>query len=640
MKYIFAIDETVNFSFDEKPSSFVCGVLISKSEGEIKKQYQKTYAEFYPQRSAPQCTAELIGKEQENFHYNKLNSSQKEICKKYLASLVDEVFISTGKPLLFANNQNYWQIAVTAVITQLLKHQKFEKDDVVEIQIDYRADKVWGTLNESNPDFLSYHNILKNQFGQLLKPYQKSLQLQINTIFVSDTKSFYVNLADIVCGLVRDKKLNPNEQCPCEKVMGSINPAAILHTQPLAALVGIFQELLTDGNSNNMALIKNILEKCRKDESLYFQVWESFYSFLKFQIKQRFQSDSFSKLYETNQLFLNEFKQHYPKINSEKSLELITLFIEYASHNGEIVLPFEPDFFLQILNADTQESRLLRKWEKNISYELRVAQILFNAYEFDTLENRFETLWEQQEKIINTIPFSNPKDENTTAIIGTLAQSYAYKGNIDKAIEYFELSLTYSAKSKAQTYFYLLSCYLEKQEIEKVYHYFELQTSVTPEKFATQNAKDIWGQLSYNKLRALEIYKKGSSTLPELITPVTENTFYPYPLVLKWQGVALMLENLNGNKEKIKELLLAALAALLQEQNGFTLKTLSLPIIQLFALVDNSNPYHAAYNRYLNEWTRQSEPFKVLIKKSAILGDIKNEKSIWERAMALPFIYS
>ncbi len=640
MKYIFAIDETGNFSFDEKANSYVCGVLISKSENELKQKYKEAYQSFFPNRLVPDTKEQLIGKEQEHFHFAKLFNNQKEICKTELLPLANKIYISSGKPLLFANNQNYWQIAVTAVITQLLKQQKFDRDDALEIQIDFRADKVWGTINETSPDFLAYHNILKNQFELIIKPYKDTLNIPISILFASDTSSFFVNLADIVCGIVKQHKEVNSIKCPCEKVMGNSNPALLIANNPLAALVTIFQELLNNGVSNNTALMSTILERCRKEQNLYNQVWEIFYSFLKFQIKERFENNHFSKLNEINSLFLKEFNRNFQKINSDKTLDIATLFVEFASHNGEHILPFSNDFFLNILNDNHNESRILRKWEKWISYELRSAQILFNSYEFDTIESRFESLWNQQESIIKSIPFAEIKDEHTTAIIGTLAQSYAYKGKMDKAIEYFELSLEYATRSNAQAYFYLLTCHLLKQDIPKVYHYFELHTLTKAQDFQNKKEKNIWSLLAYAKLRALELYTNGSSNLPEIISNEVEPNSYPYPLLLKWQALALILENKTENKERIISLLTQALETLLQDRNGFTIQTLSIPIIQLFALIDNTNPYHAQYSRLIREWSEQSLPFKGFIENSDFLQSLKNDKDAWYRAISLPFIYS
>ncbi|MCK9562688.1 MAG: DUF3800 domain-containing protein [Bacteroidales bacterium] len=638
MKYTFAIDETGSFTFDRKQKSFVCGVLTSTKEHQLKQKYQEVFQQIFNVSTAPNTTEELIGSEK--FHYTKLDPNQKNICKIELLPFAEKILVSTGKPLLFANNQNYWQIAVTAVITGLFNSYNFEKGDEVDILIDYRKDIVWGTVAENQPEFLQYHQILKEQFERIIQPFQKSKKLKINISFVSDTKSFFVNLADIVCGLVRDDKEIPTTKCPCEKVFSEANPQQIYKNNPLAALNIIFQQYIEYGNSSNIDLIQLILDESRSDDETYNQIWDGIYSFLKYQINHRYDEGDLHKLISIRDLFLSEFEKHYAKITNGKQLEFLTLFIEYASHNGEIKHPFEQDFVLKIMNENQGESRLFRKWEKWISYQLRSAQINFNAYNFNTVENNFSDLWSQQENLTKIIPFDNKRDEHTVAILGTLAQSYAYNGKLKEAVEYFELSLESTVKTSAQTYSYLFACYFGLEDIENAKKCFKKLTGCKAEEFIHSKAKNIWQLLAYAKLRALELYKLKSTQLPEIPPQENTKTAYPYPLLLKWVSVALFLEDKEKNKKKISEFLKQGIDELLSNSNGFTIKTLALPLIQFFALIDNSNPYHSKYNKLLAELTRENEYFKNFIIKSDCLNSIKSDTDYWHRASALPFIYS
>lgn len=638
MKYTFAIDETGSFTFDRKQKSFVCGVLTSKTENELKQKYQAVYQQIYNVRTAPNTTEVLIGSEM--FHYTKLIPYQKSICKTELLPFAEKIWISTGIPLLFANNQNYWQIAVTAVITGLLNSYNFESGDEIDILIDFRKDIVWGTVANTQPQFLQYHQILKEQFEKLIQPFQKSRGLKINITFVSDTKSFFVNLADIVCGLVREEKEIETIKCPCEKVFSEANPQQIYKNNPLAALNIIFQKFIKDGDSSNFPLIKTILESNRADDETYNHIWDGFYSFLKYQINHRYEEGNLHQLISIKELFLSEFKNHHSKITSDKQLDFLTLFIEYASHNGETQHPIEHNFVLKMINENQNESRLLRKWEKWISYQLRTAQINFNAYDFDTAENSFTDLWSQQEAITKVIPFDNKKDEHTVAILGTLAQSYAYNGKLKVAAEYFELSSESTVKTSAQTYSYLFACYFGLENLDKSMEYFEKLAGCKAEEFYLSKNKGVWQLLAYTKLRALELYMLKATQLPEVLPQRNAKTAYPYPLLLKWLSVALFIEDKEKNKKRISEYLTQGIKELLNEPNGFTIKTLALPLIQLFALVDNSNPYHGQYHKLLAELAKDNEHFKNFIEKSDCLHSIKNNTDYWKRVNALPFIYS
>lgn len=75
-------------------------------------------------------------------------------------------------------------------------------------------------------------------------------------------------------------------------------------------------------------------------------------------------------------------------------------------------------------------------------------------------------------------------------------------------------------------------------------------------------------------------------------------------------------------------------------ENGFAIRTLALPVIQCFGIVNNRNEFHARYNTLLNELTNEVNGFGKYIETSEVLVAIKNECNIWERALSLPFIYS
>ncbi|MBS1781724.1 MAG: tetratricopeptide repeat protein [Bacteroidetes bacterium] len=657
MKYTFAIDETGGFTFDRNQKSFVCGVLTSTNEYNLKQKYQEVYQQIFNVSTAPDTTVDLIGSEK--FHYTKLNPHQKSICKTELLAFAEKIWVSTGMPLLFANNQNYWQIAVTAVITGLFKTYNFVSGDEIDVLIDARAGMVLGTLeydpskdekdvngktikydDENRKFFKKYHELLKEQFERIIQPFQKSKGLKIKIAFASDTKSFFVNLADIVCGLVREDKDIPTIKCPCEKVFSEADPQQIYKNNPLAALNIIFQKFIKDGGSSNIPLISTILEANRSDDETNNHIWDGFYSFLKYQINHRYEEGNLHQLISIRDLFLSEFEKHHSKIKSEKQLDSLTLFIEYASHNGETKHPFEQDFVLKMINENQNESRLLRKWEKWISYHLRTVQIHFNAYNFITAEKNFSDLWSQQETITKAIPFDNKKDEHTTAILGTLAQSYAYNGKLKEATDYFELSSESNVKTSAQTYSYLFSCYFGLEDLDKARTYFEELAGCKPEEFSHSRNKYVWQLLAYTKLRALELHKLKSTQLPEVLPHENAKTKYPYPLVLKWLSVALFMEDKEKNKEKISTYLNQGIEELLKASNGFTIKTLALPLIQLFALVDNGNPYHNQYNKIVADLIKDNEHFSIFIENSDCLHSIKNNANYWQRANALPFIYS
>ena len=699
-KYILAIDETGRFTIDnENDESFVCGVVTTKEISELKEAYRRTYSGFGFSGPAPYDVKELLNNgDKPRFHFNKLNNTQKAFCKHNLMPLVDEIIVSKDKPALFANNQNWWLVAVTVVVREFLRNAmseyELEKDDEIQIWIDNRKESVWGTISEKgdkiynsenkddeidnrtesvcvtiseegdrnkskNKDgkdvvkrFRYYHDIIKYQIKDLVKKYLPNNVNEDNfkVYFNSDTKNFYINLADIVCGFVRDK-INLEKKLTsvsCKSFMDGNDPVLISKDNPTAALSIIFQEAFNN-DLKNIYRVEYLLKRLREESDNYVFVWDMFYDFLKSKIKERATKSSLVKIKKFVDMFLNEFKNvAHNYLPTNKYLDNLVLFVEYSSHSGEIEMPFCRESFINCLrkNDNSSETRLLRKWEKMVSFTLREAQVYFNAFNFSEINERVEDIWVQHEKLLGSIPdiiCDDKKDEPKTALIGTLAQSYAYNGYYDNAIEYFNMSLEYILKSKSITYSYLFTIYHRNKDLENARRYFELQNNATPEQYyANKKYGDTWKLLSYCKLRALELYLNGKTELPyiELSELSSYNSEYPFPLVMKWTAIALYLEDKVKNKTAIEKLLDDAIANLLDKDNGFAINTLALPLIQCYALLNKQNPYHAKYNNLMSEFEKKSGYFAKYVESAPDLKDINNSKDIWERAILLPFIYA
>lgn len=676
-KYILAIDETGRFTIDnENDKSFVCGVVTTKEISELKEAYRRTYSDFdfpdpVPDDNEGLLTDNTDKKDNARYHFCKLDDDQKAFCKYNLMPLVDEIIVSKDKPALFANNQNWWLVAVTVVVREFLRNAmseyELEKDDEIQIWIDNRDECVWGTISEKGDKiyksknkegkavdkrFYYYHDIIKYQIKNLVKKYLPNNVNEDNfkVYFNSDTKNFYINLADIVCGFVGDK-INLEKKLTsvsCKSFMDGNDPVLISKDNPTAALSIIFQEAFNN-DLRNTRLAESLVKTLRKESDNYIFVWDMFYDFLKYKIKERATKSSLVKIKKFVDMFLNEFKNvAHNYLPTSKYIENLVLFVEYSSHSGEIEMPFCRESFINCLrkNDNSSETRLLRKWEKMVSFTLREAQVYFNAFNFSEINERVEDIWVQHEKLLGSIPdiiYDDKKDEPTTALIGTLAQSYAYNGDYDNAIEYFNMSLEYSVKSKNRIYSSLFTIYHRHKDLDNARRYFELQNNVTPEQYyANEKYGDAWKLLSYCKLRALELYLNGKTELPyiELSELSSYNSEYPFPLVMKWTAIALYLEDKVKNKTAIEKLLDDAIANLLDKDNGFAINTLALPLIQCYALLNKQNPYHAKYNNLMSEFEKKSGYFAKYVESAPDLKDINNSKDIWERAILLPFIYA
>lgn len=658
-KYVLAIDEFGKFEIGNK-NSFACGVVVEANELTLKQAYQKVYKEFGFPEPVPNSTNELLQtkeyiNDKARFHFNKLTDSQLEICKNNLLGFAKKVYVSKDKPTMFANNQSWWLIAVVVVIERFLNDYPFEEGSEVEVWLDCRSDKVWGVLQEDveGLDFASYHNTLKQQIERRVQNYAANKGVTLKIYFKSDTSSFYINLADLVCGFVRTDRAAIGAEIvetSCRMFTEKVDVVKMANQYPLSALNCIFQEVLNEIYLN-IPQANNIIRHLRQDRDEYVMAWDSFNEFVKLKIESRSTASSLVKAKQLIDCFLEEFSNTKGQcLKGEQRLEMVTRFVEYYSHIGEVNVPIDDAVFDDMLKSvdANSETRALRRWEKKVSFVLRQSQIYFNGYNFEGFRQTIEQCYSQHERIINSIEVlkdeqGKVKDEPTVALLGTLAQTYAYIGDIDQAEEYFILSKEYAIKSNAITDSYLFCLHHCKGDIEACRTDFEAVSKKTPEKYAEDKKfEDLWTLLLYCKLRALELHTNGKTALPciDLKSLSSYNSEYPFPLIMKWEAIALWIENATANKQIVEKYFSDAINNLLSEDNGFAIKTLALPIVQCYGLVNNRNEYHARYNQIVEQLQRQSQSFASYVKSSDVLQSITNKEDLWQRALSLPFIYS
>lgn len=658
-KYVLAIDESGKFEIGSN-NSFACGVVVEANELTLKQAYQKVYKEFGFPEPVPNSTNELLQTKEDindkaRFHFNKLTDSQLEICKNNLLGFAKKVYVSKDEPTMFANNQSWWLIAVVVVIERFLNDYPFEEGSEVEVWLDCRSDKVWGVLQEDveRLKFAPYHKTLGDQIERRVQNYAANKGVTLKIYFKSDTSSFYINLADLVCGFVRTDRAAIGAEIvetSCRMFTEKVDVVKMANQYPLSALNCIFQEVLNEIYLN-IPQANNIIRHLRQDREEYVMAWDSFNEFVKLKIESRSTASSLVKAKQLIDYFLKEFSNTKGQcLKGEQRLEMVTRFVEYYSHIGEVNVPIDDAMFDDLLKSvdSNSETRALRRWEKKVSFVLRQSQIYFNGYNFEGFRQTIEQCYSQHERIINSIEVlkdeqGKVKDEPTVALLGTLAQTYAYIGDIDQAEEYFILSKEYAIKSNAITDSYLFCLHHCKGDIEACRTDFEAVSKKTPERYAEDKKfEDLWTLLLYCKLRALELHTNGKTALPciDLKSLSSYNSEYPFPLIMKWEAIALWIENATANKQIVEKYFSDAINNLLSEDNGFAIKTLALPIVQCYGLVNNRNEYHARYNQIVEQLQRQSKSFASYVKSSDVLQSITNKEDLWQRALSLPFIYS
>ena len=723
MEYILAIDETGIFNtLGNNDKSFIGGILIEESDGTkdinsdsaILNSFRDTYIECKGS-SAPSDIRVLL----DSFHYSGPTSSSEAaaavdiagsldtIKKNLILPYVKAIFKSTGKPLMVANNQDWWKSALVCVISEALK-----KYSIKEIRFDSRATTVLGlgfkglkiseTSKEtkieipqnivtdiseikiesdkkgprSNGMELIYDSdqtitmsLKFNKENWIWKKYHKHLEddlkLQFNVPEIcssSNSTDECVALADLVCGFVSHNLVSdiPIIECPCTEYDSGVDP--MREKNPIYAIASVLQ------NSKNQKkkIIENIFSNIG-DENIPDDIWDMFYDFVKDKIKNR---DFGPATNVVVQAFLKEFKNRYiyykkEKIKNiignslpERFYKLMNVFDEYYSHCGNIKFPLSDNtkIIREIyLTPNEDDGRPMLRWTNYISHILRIAEIHFNAYDFESTLKLLELdkIYNAQEEMLHIMQKMGMycKDENLTALIGTIGQSYAFRGMYDEAIDYFNKSLNYAIKSKSQSYSYLITVSILRQDFDVAKSHFTGQTKFLFENYTQSCIKTGFDLLSYCRLRALDaMLKIGTSRHISMldfknVIEAKENSrrgrlSYEFYLAMKWMAVAWLYENEDKqDKTEAVELFSKAIDNLMNSGN-FTLMTLALPIVQCLARIEPDNEHCRNYAQYMQELTKQSEYFARYMDKHAEFKKINNKASLWDCATFLPFIYS
>lgn len=699
MDYILAIDETGSFDIlDIKDESYACGVLIEKNkERQLYESFKEAHSKFDKKNKG--------NFKFDNFHFSehiKSNERKENICREILMPYVKKIYISKGKPYIFANMQNWWQISVLCIIKKAIN--ELQADDTLIIKIDPRAMNVLGidydtmsikeekenTIIKINENFVSkikiksnnefvansngtqiefdgkdkvkivlsknncisvkskgnksdswhnYHNIIKLQF-------QKCLNNKNVTGPFFSGQDQCVALADIACGFVRKEREKITQEiveCSCLEFGIEDNPYKWIDKDPEIAAGLLFQEI-TNKNYTHAKSIKIILASLddKNDKDQMNRVWAMFYDLVKYKIEQRELLGDFEE--KVINKFKHEFKLRYfgenIKYIPDKFNELMNVFVEFYSHYGCTRLPFELEDAKKIYLTSKDDGRAAMRWTKYVSFILHSCQMPFNAYDFEsTVPCLEETLATHRKVVEPLLELAGGIDENTTALLGSIGQSYAFREQYDEAEKYFNESLK-TTKRTNRTYSFLFAIAHRNKNLPFAHKYFKLQTGVDASEFCkNENFSNAFNTVSYCKLRALELYINKTTQLDDIdIRHFDINQKdYAVGLALKWLAVGNMLENpkLSPYAEKLLENSIKNL-----QMGSFTEQTLALSAIQCFAYINPENEYCLRYQQFIKKLMKQSESFAKYMKQHREWKVINKDADLWDRAMFLPFYYA
>ena len=664
-KWYVGIDETGNFSTvggEKSKNSFAVAVVTRSDCDELSDLYRQAYKDL---KFGESGNNREISRLLERFHYYPkphrpdipgCTDEQKQYLFNHFSPHMHAMIRSIGRPVLLANQQDWWLRAVCAVIRGFFRLEMVQNGDEVHFAIDRRARKVLG-LQENRDEkgqgsANRYHQRLKEQLEEQFKEQTQSRGIRFTPEFRSDDESPLVNLADLACGFVKDEMLEGEHihSVPCSSLVEAGDVADLLKIDANAAMEAVLSQAV-EGDFSQAVHVPAIFNELSKDKLAYSNVWNEIHYLYSEYLEARGQlPDILAHLDTLRDELEKELEQpRYKEIISEKQQIdfLLDCLIGLDTHLGAT----EDRYGGRCLNLLQKQNteRLSDHWESYLRLFIRRAQFDFNAYRFENMLRDLEPLWKTQNELYKllteALPVpdggSKPPDRSLAEIHGTLGQAYAFLGRWDDATleleEDFDLA---DAESRTKPAGYLFCVYLHQKNLEQCRSWFKKQVDAKPSEFLegwlSTKRSSSWALLSYLRLRGLEL---GGTDLPALDPAKLqgyEKADYPWPLILKWAAFGLFSE---GKKDEAKALLLQAVNRL-EGSSEFTLRTLALSHYQMLGLLRTDSKLRSDYKARLGELMEAGPGFAKYV-ESHNLGQIwDNGRTLWERAMCLPGYYA
>ena len=667
-KWYVGIDETGNFStLGSKKSyknSFVAAVVTRCDHKKLSSLYRQAYRDLkFGKLENNSSVSQVL----EHFHYYPkphrpdipgCTDEQKQYLFKHFRPHMQAVIRSKGRPVLLANQQDWWLQAVCAVIQDFFRLEMVQNGDEVRFEIDRRARKVLGLQEsrggEEQESAEKYHQLLKEQLEEQFKERTKNMGIRFTLEFRSDDESPLVNLADLACGFVKDEMLVGKRihSVPCYSLVEARDVADLLKINANTAMEAVLSKV-AEGDFSQAVHVPAIFNELSKDKLAYSNVWNEIHDLYSEYLETRGQiSDILAHLDRLRDELEKELEQsRYKEIVSEKQQIdfLLDCLIGLDTHLGATEDRYG-DRCLNLLQKQNTE-RLSDHWESYLRLFIRRAQFDFNAYRFEKVLQDLEPLRKTQNRLHELLsaamklPDGDSKlpDRSLAEIHGTLGQAYAFLGRWDDATLELEEDFTLADEgSSSKPAGYLFCVYLQQKNPEECRSWFEKQVDAKPSEFLegwlSTKRGSSWALLSYLRLRGLEL-ELGGTDLPALHPAKLqgyEKADYPWPLILKWKAFGLFNE---GKKDEAKALLQQSLKRL-EGSSEFTLRTLALSHYQMLGLLRTDSKLRSDYEALLEKLMEAGPRFAKYV-ESHNLGKIWGDgRTLWERAMCLPGYYA
>lgn len=654
------IDESGRFNYkSSQDRSFVCAAITQMSADELKDFYAQLYKS--QKKHAHKDKRDLLS----FFHATEFNAKQKEQIFESQKECISKVIVSSGRPLVLGNPQHWWVVALMTVLRSVLESDLIKDGDVVDIAVATRS--VASTYSEhifASKDGLEYKEWgnYKDDFEKQLKKWVKSIngkKLKLTLVCETAKENVFVVLADQTAGMInldREKFLGNAKidtvRCADFNIASNDQFTMFLENDELLLAVQVWLRAFFSKEKIPFKLFHSIFDKAFAAKNDYANIWRAALDTCEYALDNRGEYPQLiDRVFKLEPELQNEYARIQKLNSAQKSehgidihllMDIWRVLAKVASHRGDTscdVLDIVDRFWE---NGNQEIGSTLDRWKFYLQTKLIGAQIPFNGYDFSSVISRMEPLLDCHEKLCNLpFPFERMSvDDELAALLGTYGQAEAFQGKLDEAISIFKEDFAYSSIDwKPLPTSFMVTILHRKQDFEQACVWFEKQTGgVSFEDFGKNlsSTSDLWQMVNYFKLLVLAQMQERpvECNIPELESWNNQNT-YPWPLVLKWAALSLML---SGNVDR--GLVLLEEAKKLLMKGGFAIKTLALPILQMLYCVTEDEQYETEYRGLLQQLTDICETFKTYVESQGDAFKLDKDKNLWDAAMILPFNYA
>ena len=657
-RWYIGIDEHGDFNpMDPESDSFVCAVVTTVKESEVERSLQETYR--FLNGSICQERTDLL----KFFHgmdHDKV--TRKSMVQKYREinpDIINKIVVTYGRPYVVSNAQQWWLMGIQSLLYKIINSNLIDEKDEIRISIATRKLEYVGFYDpdkilelEKNGERDKYLDLLRQYHDLLQVDIERWLKLKFtNTIRVeciSASVSALVTLADQAANMAHlIKEELPEdmlEEIPCQGALPDEDCKLLLSSGDILGATRLFLEnYFVKQKTDFCLLVNDIFDSVEKlgSNSLKEQVWEMIIDGCRRALDNRGKDG----LAENRVSHLNkELKKEIELrgIPSKIRLKYYGMLSSLYAHSGNVKLENFEQMEQEIVNSK-DFCKSSERWQGYLDLQLFKAQALFNSYNFDVtfLDRVIDTEMAIAKRVNDFVGLTeNDVDDNIAALIGTKGQAAAFRGEYDKALEYFFKDYNdTSSHWKVQVASYIFVIYHRQENWEKSCEWFEKQAGESFESFtnSVNSSSDQWITLNYLRLYALGLkYKRKLPAFPHFKNFLRTGD-YPYGLLLKWMGICFFY--LNKKDLALKEFRLACNRLFMK--TNYTINSLALPVLKMwYAQADyDENDSVVAQYKDLFEKCCKSESFKAYVSDKNEF-ELKSKFDIWETAMMLPFNYA